>query len=120
VPVVRFLLVAGGASRAVGLGAYRGRAVPHLSSSMPIVLAPRAHLLLIHEASRWNASRACPACRFIIVPAHAIEVDKMDYMVCVQASSKKLLSHNGFEFNCLVEALFDPGYLDAARSLAGG
>jgi hypothetical protein len=48
----------------------------------------------------------------IMVPAHGIEVDKIDYMVCVPLSSKKPLSHNGFEFNGLAEALFDPGYLD--------
>ena len=47
-----------------------------------------------------------------MVPAHGIEVDKIDYMVWMPLSSKKPLSHNGFEFNCLADALFDPSYLD--------
>jgi uncharacterized protein len=47
-----------------------------------------------------------------MVPAHGIEVDKIDYMVWMPLSSKKPLSHNGFEFNCLAEPLFDPGCLE--------
>jgi hypothetical protein len=54
-----------------------------------------------------------------MVPADGIEVDKIDYMVWVPLSSKKPLSHNGFEFNCLAEARFDPGYLDRTE-IAGG
>ena len=55
-----------------------------------------------------------------MVPAHANEVDKIDYMVWVPLSSKKPLSHKGFEFNSLAEARFDPGYLDRTEITGGG
>jgi hypothetical protein len=53
-----------------------------------------------------------------MVPAHGIEVDKIDYMVWMPLSSKKPLSHNGFEFNCLAEPLFDPGCLERTEVAA--